>query len=227
MEKFTCAILSGESDFGAVQIFEHLINNGAKTNLTDNFGRNALQLALLQAQLDASFKQKFIDKFYSTLKAESIRVKIDNKLLKIDNHQAEFLMLNFMISTLRTKIITGTTEQGAWGNHYVPVYQTQDYIDFYEGLSTHVVADYRKVRSYLSSILSKNEVNREDKYNKKLFIRIQQGMYLPNPLLEILIGKEWVNIYDLINMDDIEQHHALFNKMIFTTIRNYRKSMLG
>lgn len=213
--------------FGAVQIFEHLINNGAKTNLTDNFGRNALQLALLQAQLNATFKQKVINKFYSTLKAESIRVKIDNKLLKIDNHQAEFLMLNFMVSTLRTKIITGTTERETWGNHYVPVYQTQDYLDFYEGLSTHVVADYRKVRSYLSSILSKNEVNREDKYNKKLFIRIQQGMYLPNPLLEILIGKEWVNIYDLINMDDIEQHHALFNKMIFTTIRNYRKSMLG
>jgi len=214
--------------FGAVQISEHLVKNGAKTNLTDNFGRNTLQLALLKAESDPIFKQKVFNKFYGTLKVESIRVKIDNKLLKIDNHQAEFLMLNFMIATLRTKIITGTTQRPTWeGNNYIPVYQTQDYIDFYEGLSTHVLADYRKVRSYLSSILSKNEINREDKYNKKLFIRIQQGMYLPNPLLEILIDEEWVNIYDLIDIDDIEQNHARFNKMVFTTIRNYRKSMLG
>ena len=213
--------------YGATQISEHLINNGAKTNLTDNFGRNALQLALLKAELDSAFKQKVLNKFYGTLKIESIRVKIDNKLLKIDNHQAEFLMLNFMIATLRTKIIAGTNRKDRFQVSEIPVYQTQDYLDFYEGLSSHVVADYRKVRSYLSSILSKNEVNREDKYNKKLFIRIQQGMYLPNPLLEILMGEEWVNVYDLIDMDDIEQNHAKFNKIVFTTIKNYRKSMLG
>jgi len=213
--------------YGATQISEHLIKNGAKTNLTDNFGRNALQLALLKAELDSAFKQKVLNKFYGTLKIESIRVKIDNKLLKIDNHQAEFLMLNFMIATLRTKIIAGTNRKDRFQVSEIPVYQTQDYLDFYEGLSSHVVADYRKVRSYLSSILSKNEVNREDKYNKKLFIRIQQGMYLPNPLLEILMGEEWVNVYDLIDMDDIEQNHAKFNKIVFTTIKNYRKSMLG
>ena len=212
--------------YGATQITEHLIKNGAKTNLTDNFGRNALQLALLKAELDPAFKQKVVNKFYSTLKIESIRVKIDNKLLKIDNHQAEFLMLNFMISTLRTKIIAGTTKRSRFEGGEIPVYQTQDYLDFYEGLSSHVVADYRKVRSYLSSILSKNEVNREDKYNKKLFIRIQQGMYLPNPLLEILVGEEWINIYDLIDMDDIEQNHAKYNTIVFTTIKNYRKSNL-
>jgi hypothetical protein len=212
--------------YGATQISEHLIKNGAKTNLTDNFGRNALQLALLKAEIDPTFKQKVLNKFYGTLKTESIRVKIDNKLLKIDSHQAEFLMLNFMISTLRTKIIAGTTGKYRFQTKEIPTYQTQDYLNFYEGLSSHVLADYRKVRSYLSSILSKNEVNREDKYNKKLFIRIQQGMYLPNPLLEILVGEEWVNIYDLIDIDDIEQNHAQRNKIVFATIRNYRKSYL-
>ena len=212
--------------YGAIQIAEHLIKNGAKTNLTDNFGRNTLQLALLKAELDSVFKQKVINKFYGTLKTESIRIKIDNKLLKIDNHQAEFLMLSFMISTLRTKIIAGTIRQNRFENSEIPVYQTQDYLDFYEGLSSHVIADYRKVRSYLSSILSKNEVNRDDKYNKKLFLRIQQGMYLPNPLLEILVGEEWVNIYDLIDMDDIEKNHAKYNKIVFTTIKNYQKSYL-
>ena len=132
-----------------------------------------------------------------------------------------------MISTLRTKIIAGTTRQNRFENSKIPVYQTQDYLDFYGGLSTHVVADYRKVRSYLSSILYRNEVNRDDKYNKKLFLRIQQGMYLPNPLLEILVGEEWVNIYDLIDVDDIEQNHAKYNKIVFTTIKKYRKSMMG
>jgi hypothetical protein len=211
--------------FGATQIAEHLIKNGAKTNLTDSFGRNTLQLALLQAFLDKDFKAKVVNRFYPALKTESIKVKIDNKLLKMDNHQAEFLMLNFMIATLRTKIIAGTGNRSPKTGVQIPVYQSQDYISFFEGLSNNVVAEYRQNRSYLSSILSKNEVNREDKYNKKLFVRIQQGMYLPNPLLEILIDETWVNIYDLIDMDGIEKHHAKYAKVVFAKIKNYRKQL--
>ncbi len=211
--------------FGATQIAEHLIKNGAKTNLTDSFGRNALQLALLQGFLDKNSKTKVINRFYPVLKTESIKVKIDNKLLKLDNHQAEFLMLNFMIATLRTKIIAGTGSRRSHADIEIPVYQTQDYISFFEGLSSNVIAEYRQNRSYLSSILSKNEVNREDKYNKKLFVRIQQGLYLPNPLLEILIDETWVNIYDLIDMDGIEKNHAKYAKVVFAKIKSYRKQL--
>jgi hypothetical protein len=212
--------------FGAIKIANELLVNGANTNLTDNFGRNALQLALLQAYIDPSFKAKVVNQFYPILKAEPIKIKIDNKLIKLDNHQAEYLMLQYMIATLRTKIMNGTSNRNLQNQFTIPVYESKDFIIFYNGLANHVIADYRKTRSYISSILAKNEVDKEDKYNKKLFLRVQQGLYLPNPLLEIMVNEQWVNIYDMIGVDDIEKNHAVINKIIFEDIRKYRNKEL-
>lgn len=213
---------------GSEKIINYLVENGAKRNLTDNFGRNPLQLGILKAYLDADFKQRVINRFYQVLKGESIKVKIDNRLIKIDNHQAEFLMLNFMIAVLRTHLIRATSMGNSWYMRKMaikPAFQTLDFATFFEGLSTQVVPEYRQKRPYLSSILAKNELNKEEKYNKKLFVRLQLGMYLPNPLLEILIDEEWINIYDLIDLDDIENNHAKWSTGFIKQIKTYRKQL--
>ena len=86
---------------------------------------------------------------------------------------------------------------------------------------------FEKGFSIASSILAKNEVNREDKYNKKLFIRLRLGQYMPNPLMEILIDDEWINYYDLINIDEIEKQypHPPFILMFLKQIKMYRKKL--
>jgi len=211
---------------GAENIINYLAENGAKRNLTDNFGRNPLQLAILKAYQDPAYKSKVINRFYNVLKGDSIKVKIDNRLIKIDSHQAEFFMLTFMISTLRTHLIKACNTPSWYGRHRIrPAFQTLDFADFLEGLSSHVVPEYRCKRPYLSSILAKNEVNKEEKYNKKLFVRLTTGMYLPNPLLEILIDDNWVNIYDLIDIDDIENNHGKWSKGFIKQIKEYRKQL--
>jgi len=213
---------------GAENIINYLVDNGVKRNITDNFGRNPLQLAILKSYLDAAFKQKVINRFYQVLKGESIKVKIDNRLIKIDNHQAEFLMLNFMIAVLRTHLIKATNTGNSWFRDRMairPAFQTLDFADFFEGLSSQVIPDYRRKRPYLSSILAKNELNKEEKHNKKLFVRLKIGMYLPNPLLEILIDEEWINIYDLIDLNDIEKNHTRWSTGFITQIQSYRKQL--
>jgi hypothetical protein len=64
-----------------------------------------------------------------------------------------------------------------------------------------VVPERRKKRAYISSILSKNEVGRDDKYNRRLFRRIKHGHYLINPELAVWVEGEWRNIYDLLSLD--------------------------
>jgi len=56
----------------------------------------------------------------------------------------------------------------------------------------------RKRRQYISSILSKNEVSRQDPYNRKLFARAQHGQYLFNPSLALRVEGEWRRVYDLL-----------------------------
>ena len=210
-------------NYGSEKIIAHLLENGANTHLLDNYGRSGLQTVILKVYTDPKLKAKTLNRLFTQLKGDSIRIKIDNRLVKIDNHQAEFLMLNFMLSVLRIHLINGTKGRNWQRKQNVPVFQTQDFLDFYDGLSHQVIPEFRTKRTYLSGILSKNEVNREDKYNKKLFVRIQQGMYLPNPTLELLINEDWINIYDLINIEDIIKNHAQVYQNALNQIQFHRE----
>ncbi|TFF40715.1 UvrD-helicase domain-containing protein [Mucilaginibacter psychrotolerans] len=213
---------------GAEKIVSYLIDNGAKINVTDNFGRSPLQLALLKAHVDAGYKQRVVNRFYTFLKGESIKVKINNRLIKIDSHQAEFLMLNYMIAVLRTHLITQINKSArsyfSRKNNSL-AFQTIDFSNFFDDLDAKVVPEYRRKRPYISSILAKNEVNKDDKYNKKLFVRLANGMYLLNPVLEVLIDDEWINIYDLIDLDDIENIAHGYGIGFIGQIKNYRKQL--
>lgn len=214
-------------NYGAEKILAYLTENGAKTSLTDSYGRNALQTVMLKVYADPALKSKTINRLYQILKSDSIRVKVDNRLIKVDNHQAEFVMLNFMLAVLRPHLIKGTTNR-AWfygANQDLPTFQTKDFLNFYEGLSEQVIPEYRRKRAYLSSILGKNEVLSTDKYNKKLFVRLRQGHYLPNPTLEILIDDDWINIYDLIDLEDIIDNHAITATGFIEQIHHHRQRL--
>ena len=80
-------------------------------------------------------------------------------------------------------------------------FSTQDFIDATWHLPTNILPERRKQRPYLSGILSKNEISKPDKYNRKLFYRVAHGAYLFNPRLALKVEGEWVNIYDLMSID--------------------------
>ncbi len=206
---------------GAEKIVDFLLENGAKTDLTDNFGRNALQLAIWKSRTEKDAKSLFLNKFYPKLKTQSLKLKIQNRFVKLDSHQAEFLMLHFMIATFRNNLSDGLTNE-SWRGVAIG-YSTANYLNFYAPLTRNLIEEYRRQRSYISSMLSKNEVNRDDKYNKKLFVRLQQGIYMPNPVMEIMVEEQWVNLYDLISFDDLEKQYPQF--FFFKQLNAYRQQL--
>jgi hypothetical protein len=215
---FTIAI-----SMGATKIAEQLILNGTNTAILDNYGRNALQIAMLQGYKNKNLKIKVLNKFYNNLKNDSLKIKIKDKLIKLVNRQGEYFMLHFMIATLRTKILLGTQMQATDRPSYVPIYAANDFLNFFDGLTNHVIPDYRKARAYVSSILAKNEALKLDSSSKQLFLRVQTGMYIPNPNMEILCDDNWVNIYDIIELEDIEQNFAQTNHKIFHDIKLFHQ----
>jgi len=68
-------------------------------------------------------------------------------------------------------------------------------------LPNSVIPDYRKKRSYISALLSKNEIESDNPYNKNLFKRKRTGHYILNPELAIRQRDEWFNIYELANIN--------------------------
>lgn len=174
---------------GAPQLIELLSELGADNTAIENQGRNALQLALLQSYLHPAYAQQTLARVYPLLKTNSIKVKVFDRLVKVDERLMEYFMLNYMLAMLPEIVSYKALSD-------FPGFETADFIQAVERYPDTVMPRYRKQRPYLSSILSKNEIERDDRYNKHLFIRVRRGYYLPNPRMEILVDSQWVNVYD-------------------------------
>jgi hypothetical protein len=183
---------------GMIPLIRALIRDGANPQLVDNWGRNPLQIALRQAFLDERYARACIDQVYPAIAPSSIKVRIDDQLTKIDNHRPEFFLLNAMLAVaqdiLRVKI------------HYtIPAFQTGDFVGALAHFPDHVIPPWRKHRQYISAVLARHEIFRQDPYNRKLFLRVQRGYYILNPRMEVEVNAAWVNVYDLMQIEHLEK----------------------
>ena len=58
----------------------------------------------------------------------------------------------------------------------------------------------RRRREYLSGVLSRNEVDRDYPYNRRLFLRTSHGRYVLNPRLEVRSGESFTPVYDAMGL---------------------------
>jgi len=183
---------------GLTTLIQALIRDGANPHLVDNWGRNPLQIALRQAYLDERYARNCIGQAYPALAPSSIKIRIDDRLTKIDNHRSEFFLLSSMLAVaqdiLREKI-----------RHSIPAFQTGDFVEALAHFPDHVTPPWRKHRQHITSVLSRHEIFREDPYNRKLFLRVHRGYYILNPRMEVEVNDAWVNVYDLLQIDHLEK----------------------
>ncbi|WP_028487934.1 UvrD-helicase domain-containing protein [Thiothrix lacustris] len=180
---------------GNSALVQELTERDANTALVDNNGFTAFQIALQQASKDEKYARQHLGSIYQQLEPDSLSIQIDGRLLKLDKSSMEFFLLNLLIALFYRVIPTTLVKKGA--------FTTQAIIDAVEHFPNNVLAPQRKQRAYLSSILSKNEMSRLDRYNRKLFYRLRQGHYTFNPTLMLLVENNWVNIYDLLKIDKL------------------------
>lgn len=183
---------------GQADLSRALIKAGAHRDLRDNWGRNPLQIALLQAYRASDYAQRHIGAIYPLLAPSSIKIKVEGRMIKIDQNLMEFFMLQSMIAMFQDIARIKTK----WD---LPAFETSDFVHALEYFPEQVIPERRKRRAYLSSILAKNEVHRPHPYNRFLFVRVRLGHYILNPLMEVDVNGEWVNVYDLIGISDLEK----------------------
>lgn len=202
-DEFNFTPLMTSVRMGSRQIAKFLLDNGADTEAVDNYGNNCFQIAIVQTTKEPKYMSTTFSPLYNKLAPTNIKVKVDNQLIKIDPHKAEFLILNAIIA-LQHQIISSKHlgQQGI---------QMDDLIKIFEKYPNKILAAYRKKRSYINSIMSKNETDSNDKNNKKLFLRRKTGYYVLNPNLEIMVGEEWVNIYHLLCQEKLYKYEAITN----------------
>lgn len=204
---------------GNVEVIKALFEQGADPEKVDENGLTAFQIALSQADRDENYARKRLAEIYHYLEPTSMSIQVDGRLIKLDKRQMEFFMLNMMIA-LFYRVLPEKIMQMAGA------FSTQDFIDAIKHMPNSVLPERRKMRAYLSSILSKNEIDKDDKHNRKLFYRVKRGSYLFNPSLSIKIEGEWINIYDLLSIDKLAHMHKQQQKWWYSDLNKHAAEVL-
>ncbi len=178
---------------GHLPLIEALKERGANEELTDNFGRAALHWALLRAYTDATFAAGPFGRVYELLVPASLSLKVGERLIKIDNHLSEFFLFHSLVALFKHKL----SHPDGW---MLRGFSTADFVEAVQAFPENVWREERKKRAYLSSVFSRNEMDRDYAYNRRLFARMAHGHYVLNPLLALKSGEEWVELYDYLNL---------------------------
>ncbi len=175
---------------------EKLTALGASVEAVDNNNRNAFMIALSKGLANEKYCQHKLANIYDELKADSLSLKINNKLVKITPEKPEYFFLLMMISRAKN------SNQYNLNNSYI---QNKNINHFsFSAVSLHqqisnfpekILPNYRKKREYISSVISRNEINSKYQANKQLFIRINRGIYIINDQIMLKVKDKWVEIY--------------------------------
>jgi len=182
------------SRMGNAELAKVLLDRDADTDLVDGNGLNAFQISLERACADERFARAKLPAVFEPLAPASLDVQIDGRLVKLDRRLMEYTMLCIAMVLFYQRL----------GENWASRRRLLSAVDFANVLDhfpESVVPARRKKRSYISSILSKNEVSRQGPYNRKLFLRVCHGQYLINPGLELRIEGYWRRIYELLSVD--------------------------
>jgi len=187
---------------GNVALVEALLERGADREAVDHYGSNALHWALREAFRDPKFARGPFAALYELLAPASIDVNTGERLVRIDRHLSEYFLFQTLWTLFKSRF---THEQRRSHGAFEP----QAILEVWQHLPANVVRPERNKRQHLSSLLSRNEVERDYAYNRALFMRVSQGWYQFNPKLSVRSrqgGEElWTPIYGALNLPLINE----------------------
>ena len=95
----------------------------------------------------------------------SVDVQAGGRLVRIDRHLSEY----FLVQTLWVLFKSRFTH---WQRRRNGAFETRDILDAWQHLPANVVRPGRNKRQHLSSVLARNEIDRDYAYNRALFMRL-------------------------------------------------------
>ena len=196
--------LMAASVAGNVPLVEILLARGANPAATDHLGRNALHWAMLKAFREAQYARGAFAAIYELIAPAGIDLMVGERLVRIDRHATEY----FLFQTLWV-LFKGRFASDEWYVYEPAAFETRTILDAWRQLPTHVLKPERNKRQHLSNVLSRNEVDRDYTYNRRLFKRIRQGWYQLNPALFIrrsdVKDGAWLPLLEALNLELVKE----------------------
>lgn len=187
---------------GNLPLVEQLLERGADREACDHFGCNALHWGLLTATNNPQYAREQFPALYERLAPPFIDLKSGDRLVRIDKHKAEYFLFQTMWAHFRARF-TANASMHSTG------FDVKLLLSIWESMTFGVLRQERRRPQYISSVLARNEVEREYAYNRSLFKRQTVGKYQLNPQLSIRVRhgeqESWMPIYEVLNLTLISQ----------------------
>ncbi|MEA2011700.1 MAG: AAA family ATPase [Verrucomicrobiota bacterium] len=193
-DQFNRTPLMGSVQVGNTEAIKTLLDLGADKNIVNINGLNSFQKALKFAFYSEKYAKHQLHYIYELLHTPSIKIKVDGQLIKLGSQTIEYFMFNLLMGIFMDKDISLKD----YSSKKKTGFSVGCFVDTLTHFPNNALPDFRKKRSYLSSVLAKNEVNKIGSGNRKLFKRLERGYYILNAKLEVMANDEFINIYDLI-----------------------------
>ena len=195
---------------GNAPLVEALLERGADRDATDQYGCNALHLALREAFRDPQFARGPCAVLYELLAPAHVDVKAGERLVRIDKHLSEY----FLFQTFWTLFKSRFTHIDRTLNCAL---DTRAILRAWEALPENILRATRNRRQHLSHVLSRNEVERDYAYNRALFRRVAHGWYQFNATLEVRCrsggGEElWRPVFAALNLPLIGEFSTPYSR---------------
>ena len=182
---------------GNAKLAEALVERGADPELRAANGFAAWHFALEQALADAAFATQKLPRLQALLEPQSVTIEAaGHGAVKLDRRMMEAQLLHLLIASFWRDF---GARYARHGELVTAVWLEKSLAS----LPPAVLPEYRKRRSYLSSVLSKNEIRGNDPYNRRLLRRLKRGHYVLEPTLRLRIGERWCALHELLPLDDL------------------------
>jgi AAA domain/Ankyrin repeats (many copies) len=188
---------------GNLALVDALLLRGANPLLQDEFGHTAWMAALNRAMDDAHFARQKIAPLFERIGPAVLDVQTDGRLVRLEHHQGEYWVLSLMLAgfkTLRSRCV----ERSQPRYKYNPGFFAEALQTTLETLPEHLWKAQRRKRSYVNGVLARAEVQSQYQPARKLWVRTQNGHYLPNPQMSLRSQDPetagWCTVYETLNL---------------------------
>lgn len=199
-DEFNLTPLMAAVHAGSIKIIKFLLDLGADIDLTDNYGRNSFQIALAQSVISAEYTLHKLPVIYEMTATDSIRIQIDDQLVKFEKHKAEYFLVNYLIA-LQDVLSRERKLYQASG------VKANDLAKNLGLFPESILPEYRKQRTYWSSVLTKHE--RTTGKGKKILMRTERGSYILNPEMKIVLKDKNVPVEEFMHCRSIKTMTAI------------------
>ena len=189
---------------GNAPLVEALLAKGADPTHRDEFGHSAWDAAVSRAMCEAAFAGSGLPALFELLAPPALDVQTDGRLVRLERHQGEYWLMTLMLAGLKTQWSQCVTRR-LDPYRYLSGFFADQLHDVLQELPRWLWPEPRRKRTYINQVLARAEVHSSYQPARRLWVRVKNGHYFPNPQMQLRVDESWQPAYDRLALEWIDR----------------------